>query len=159
MKTLEMEVALMRGFNIRANIIVPNVSWGLSVGGYILHECDLLVLSKSWYATEIEIKVSKQDLLKDKEKWHQHQHPHIRRLFFAVPKELQHTALKEIPEDAGLIVVDRIIKNRYRIDTVKNAKARKGAKQWQEHEVQQLTRLGTMRIIRLKQKILKLSKI
>ena len=47
----------MNFFNYRANLIVPNISWGLG-----LHECDLLVLTSSGYATEIEIKVSKADL-------------------------------------------------------------------------------------------------
>lgn len=63
MTTLEMEIALMRELNIRKNIIVPNVSFGMYFKGYgALHECDLLCLSKSGYATEIEIKIIKSDL-------------------------------------------------------------------------------------------------
>lgn len=61
--TLDMEIVLMEYFGVNRNIIVPNVSWGLN-----LHECDLLIFSKSGYATEVEIKISKQDLLKDKNK-------------------------------------------------------------------------------------------
>ena len=54
MKTIEMEVALMKHFGIRQNIIVPNVSWS-----FLNYEADLVVLTKSNYATEIEIKISK----------------------------------------------------------------------------------------------------
>ena len=60
--TLEMETLLMNHFNYLQNIIVPNVSNGIfhKEHGW-LHECDLLVLSKANYATEIEIKISKAD--------------------------------------------------------------------------------------------------
>jgi hypothetical protein len=56
LKTAEMEVELGRYFNYRQNIIVSNVSWGLGI-----HECDLLIITKSGYATEVEIKVSLSD--------------------------------------------------------------------------------------------------
>ena len=67
MKTLEMEIALMRKFDVRRNIIVPNICWGMN-----LHECDLLSITKKGYATEIEIKVSKPDLRADRDKTHGH---------------------------------------------------------------------------------------
>ena len=89
MTTLEIEIALMEHFNVRQNSIVPNISWGIAN----LHECDILVLSKSNYATEVEIKISKSGLLKDKEKKHGHNHNHIARLYFAVPKKLKRNSL------------------------------------------------------------------
>lgn len=66
MKTIELEIAIMEYFGIRQNLIVPNVSWGMNG----LHECDVLILSKAGYATEVEIKISKPDLLKDRDKKH-----------------------------------------------------------------------------------------
>ena len=61
--TLVMEIALARFINPRVNLVVPNVSWG-----FFNHECDLISISKSGFATEYEIKVSKSDLKADKKK-------------------------------------------------------------------------------------------
>ena len=46
--------------NIRTDIVIPNLSWGL-----LNHEADLAIINKSGYLTEIEIKRSYQDLKKD----------------------------------------------------------------------------------------------
>ena len=61
--TLEVELSLMKHFNFRENVIVNGVHWGMVINGKPLHECDLLILSKANYATEVEIKISKSDLL------------------------------------------------------------------------------------------------
>ena len=55
----EIEVALSKSdaFNFVRNIIAFNVN-GMSDSLSIWHECDMLVLSKSGYLTEIEIKRS-----------------------------------------------------------------------------------------------------
>ena len=160
MKTIEIEIAIMEYFDIRQNLIVPNISWGIAN----LHECDILSLSKAGYATEVEIKVSKSDLLKDKEKGHGHRHNHIAQLFFAVPKKLEDIALSAIPERAGLFVVE---KHRYRVPgfdnvykfvtgiiMVRQCERNKNAVKWSEKERYQLARLGTMRILALKKKII-----
>ena len=93
MKTLDMEIAVMKHFDIVQNLIVPNISWGISG----LHECDILSLSKAGYATEIEIKISKADLMSDKKKEHGHRHRYIANLYFCVPSFLKQIALEEIP--------------------------------------------------------------
>lgn len=99
MTTPEMEIALSRYFNPRRNLIVPNISWGM-----FNHECDLLVVTKAGYAYEIEIKVSKADLIKDAHKRHNHQSKKISQLYFAIPEKLlKHT--EYIPERAGIITV------------------------------------------------------
>ena len=67
MTAKEMELHISRYFDLRQNIIVPNISWGMG-----LHECDLLILSRAGYATEIEIKISAADLRKDSKKKHEH---------------------------------------------------------------------------------------
>jgi hypothetical protein len=65
LKTIEIEEALYRLFGVRRHIIVPNIYWGLGFG----HELDMLVCNmKTKYCTEIEIKISKSDILADKKK-------------------------------------------------------------------------------------------
>ena len=174
MTTLDIEIAIIKASHIRQNLVVPNVSWGMVNENGVLHECDIIVLTPSGYATEIEIKISKSDLLKDAKKRHNHKHIFIRRLYFAVPESLKEIALKAIPERAGLYVVSEIEATNYkwlkgggnvaipytyrRVTTVKEATVNKDAIKWDEHHQFQLARLGTMRILGLKQKIQKLSK-
>jgi hypothetical protein len=173
MKTLDIEIAIIKGFNPRQNIIVPNVSWGLHDNNYApLHECDVLILSGSNYATEVEIKVSKSDLLIDKNKRHAHKHNLIRRFYYAVPEKLKDTALEIIPENAGLLVISTKEATNYkwydegrcdeykiyynRVDTVKECKINTSAIKWTDEQKFQLARLGAMRILGLKQKVQKL---
>lgn len=59
--TQDMELAVTGLLNFRVYTIVPNVSWGLGLG----HECDLLALDQQRRFTEIEIKISKSDLVRD----------------------------------------------------------------------------------------------
>lgn len=155
---LELEIAVMQKLGVRQNIIVPNVSWGIAG----LHECDILSLSPSGYATEIEIKVSKSDLLMDRHKMHGHIHNHIKYLFFAVPLHLQAVALENIPDRAGLVVVEKKLVHgihgrnfRYQTNTVKPPVPNKNCWKWTEKERFQLTRLGTMRILRLNKNLIK----
>lgn len=153
----------MNHLDIRTNLVVPNVSWGAI---WSLHECDLLSLTKTGYATEIEIKVSKADLLKDKEKAHGHKHNHIKYLYFAVPHKLEEVALAEIPERAGLLTVEKewvtdhlpyngevgewfyYVKER-RYPSINNK-----AIKWTDEQRYKLARLGAMRIHGLKKKLM-----
>ena len=70
----EIEIALSKhdSFNFIRNIIAFNVN-GLSASLNIFHECDMLVLSKAGYLTEIEIKRSWSDFLADFKKTHSHE--------------------------------------------------------------------------------------
>ncbi len=150
-KTLDMEVTLMTHLDVRKNIIVTNVSYGLGV-----HECDILKLSKACYATEYEIKVSRADLRKDFEKNHTHTNKKIKNFFYAVPKHLEVYALELIPEEAGLVVVNynrngtRLI-----VEQVKASIANKTARKLTDSEVSKLLKLGCMRILSLKKVIQK----
>lgn len=151
----------MNHFNVRQNIIVPNVSWGMDG----LHECDLLILRKSNLATEVEIKISKADLLKDKDKSHAHDHKLISKLYFAVPEYLEEIALQSIPLNAGLLIVKlseyeyhSVIYKRYLVEEVKPCVIRKNAVKWNDKQRYNLARLGTMRILGLKRKVDKLQK-
>jgi len=160
MKTIEVEIKIMEYFGVRANLIVPNVSWGIAN----LHECDLLILSGNNYATEVEIKVTKHYLLKDNDKRHGHLHHYIARLFFAVPEKLEEEALKHIPDRAGLLVVCPRVRGRDGeryciVKQVRAAKRNKDPHQWAVHERFQLLRLGAMRILGMKKKLFALQEL
>jgi len=168
--TLDIEIAVIDYFRPRQNLIVPNVSWGLHNKEYrSLHECDVLILSGDSYATEVEIKISKADLLKDRDKKHGHHHNLIRRLYFAVPPELKQIALESIPDHAGLLVVSNAVEQWHgfygayreieyvRVDEVRPCKVNTMAVKWTDKQRLQLARLGTMRILGLKRKIQELN--
>ena len=151
MTTTEMEVYLARFFKFTSNLIVPNISWGLN-----LHECDLLILSGSGYATEVEIKISKSDLKHDKEKLHEHISNRIKKFYFAIPEAIIpiEFALEHIPERAGLIIVNskgRCVIKRECIPT-------KNPQKFSEIDRLKMARLGALRIWNLKEKIIKLRK-
>ncbi len=152
MKTMSMEIALASYFGIRQNLIVPNVSWGMDS-----HECDLFVLTPAGYGWEIEIKVSKSDLFKDKEKRHGHHSYKIKYLYFAIPDYLEEH-INEIPERAGVLVV-RPNKNYdagYWCYKVRRPQ-RNGNYKYTDSERMQLARLGALRIWGLKRKLAKLT--
>ena len=156
MTTLDIEIALMQHYNVRQNIIVPNVSWGMGLN----HECDLLILRKSGLATEIEIKISKQDLLKDKQKPHKHFSQLISKLYFAVPEKLEEFALENIQKNAGLLVLKKRVStySNYEFEKivpeiVKSSVINKSAFKWSNEQRYNLARLGTMRILSLKKKL------
>jgi len=162
--TIEMEVAIMDYIGVRQNIVVPNVHWA-----FFNHECDILSLTASGYATEIEIKISKADLKKDAEKKHKHESTLLKYLYFAVPDYLVSFALENIPEMAGLMSVSRIkhcseYKSslnvfydvpKIRVNIVREAIKDNTAKKWSEEQIKKLLRIGVMRILGLKRKILK----
>jgi hypothetical protein len=138
----EIEVRMADYFGYRQNIIVPNISWGLN-----LHECDLLILSKAGYATEVEIKVSKSDLIKDKEKRHMHSNNKIKNLYFAIPEKLnKDEIIKEIPKHSGIFVIGK----EGRVKVLREAIAKQNPYKFTMEDQLQLTRLGCMRIWNLK---------
>jgi hypothetical protein len=148
MTTTEIEAAVAMFFKPRINLVIPNVSWGFGI-----HECDLLVVTKTGYCYEIEIKRSKSDLIADGNKGHQHldwRHKNrIRRLYFAItPNLVPH--IQHIPERAGIIVVS---KAGY-CDKIREARAQEAVVLTAE-ERYKLARLGALRIWTLKAKISK----
>lgn len=147
MKTIEMEIALALHFNYRLNLIVPNVSWGLG-----LHECDLLIMSKAGYLTEIEIKISKSDLIKDKEKCHGHRSRKIKYLYFAIPEELIKD-ISHIPKRAGIIIVRKHLRD-FSCRIYRKPKQNKILYVVPEKEQLKLAKLGSMRIWGLKKKLI-----
>lgn len=153
MKTIEIELAVVTYFGYRKNLIVPNVSWGLGI-----HECDLFIISQAGYATEVEIKVSKSDLIKDADKPHMHLSDKIKNLYFAIPKKLEEH-INYIPERAGVIIVNRSkYNNDLTCEITRKPKPNKSARKLTEEERYTVARLGAMRIWGLKANINRLNK-
>lgn len=160
---LDIECAIMREFDFRQNLIVPNVSNMMMI---VPFETDMLVLTKSGYAYGFEIKISKSDLKADFKK-PQHakfDEPHrvsgkkglerfygkFKHFSYAVPEQLKECALELIPDFCGLWVFQ---KNKYPIPN-RFYQAREPKKlfdyKWSESQRYELARLGTMRIYALK---------
>lgn len=159
---LDIELAIMREFNFRQNLIVPNITSMMCI---LPFETDMLVLTSSLYAYGFEIKVSKSDLKADFKK---PQHCKLHQLhngktgleryygkfkyfYYAVPEQLKEFALEVIPDFCGLWV---LTKYQY-LGECKFYKAKEPQKlfdrKWSEKERYEIARLGTMRIYSLKQ--------
>jgi hypothetical protein len=156
-KATEVEIAAVRHFNPRANIIVPNVSWGLFHDGM---EVDLLVVHNSGYATEVEIKVNGGDIKRDlKKRRHLFEKFYsgresmdkglIRRKYFAVPGKL--AGHPDIPQGVGILAVDE---DEYQAKIIRPAPVNKNARRLTPDEIYKLLELGCMRIWTLKEALI-----
>lgn len=161
---LEIEIAIMREFDFKKNLIVPNISNQM---GIVAFETDMLVLTKSNYAYGFEIKISKSDLKADFKK-PQHTrfneqkngktglerfYGKFKHFNYAVPEYLKKDALELIPDFCGLWVYE---KQGYPV-LPKFYCAREPKKlfdyKWSEKQRYEIARLGTMRIYSLKQSL------
>lgn len=152
--TLDMEVALMKHFKFTQNVVVPNISYGFG-----LHECDLLVVRKSRWMVEVEIKVTKQDFLNDLKKLHGHKDKknRIKELYYAVPDYIYDDVKKLLPKNAGLIVCNRR-RGRIYCNVVVKPKKIKNSRKLTEKEYVKFLELGCMKIYAIKNRLSKLSK-
>jgi len=153
--TLEMEVAIARLFGIRRNLIVPNISWGLD-----LHECDLLIVRKSGYAVEVEIKRTKYDLLNDFKKKHNHidRKNRIVEFYYAIPEHIYEKCKDFIPKEFGIIVCYQLDFNFIKAEIKRKSKRKKNVNKFTDDEINKVANLGCMRIWKLKEKLNKLQK-
>lgn len=146
----DVEICVAEHFNARVNVIVPNVHWGMG----LMYEADLVVLRKSGYAAEVEIKVSAADIRADLKKRHRHDSSLFRELWFAVPRDLDRHP--DIPEQAGILSVDHTAECAFRkCCRIRPAKTRKNAKRWTDKQRMKLMALGVMRIWTLKRHLAK----
>lgn len=140
-----LQVVMMKHFHPRQNTIVPNVYWGMGLN----HEADLLMVTPAGICTEIEIKISANDLKNDAKKNHAHIDEIINYFYFCVPEYLQELALQVIPEDAGLFVCSQnkwFPENRFAIIVKQEKKAlRRNKGKWDPEKIAQLERLGRLR--------------
>jgi hypothetical protein len=135
------------------------------------HECDILVLTQSGYAYEVEIKISASDLKADLKKQHHHRSNKIKMLYFAIPKYLE--PYKEfIPTTAGIMVVERIFDDtricgepeykstgwRDTMTVIRAPHVNREASKWEDKDRLELMRLSTMRIWSLKEKCQRLQR-
>lgn len=142
MKTSDIEISVAKYFDYRRNVIVPNVSWGLG----LRYEADLVVLRKSGFAIEIEIKTSASDIKADLKKGSSaHCSNLFRELWFAVPDNLAQN--QNIPEKAGILAIGNEIK------IVRPARRNSNAQCWDNKRRNKLLELGLMRIWKLKEKL------
>ncbi len=136
---LEVESPLYSYFNFTRNVIVPN--YYIQCG----YECDLVIMSKAGYVTEVEIKVSKSDLVADLKKKHGHESRKIKYLYFAMPDYLE-GCIELIPERAGVLLIDQ----RGMVSLVRSPIENKCCCKLNENERDDLLRCGVMRIAGLK---------
>lgn len=147
MKSNFIELKVAKYFNPVINLIVPNVYWGM-----FNYEMDLLIITKSGYGYEVEIKVNKQDLKNDLKKYHQHDSYKIKYLYFAIPEKLlKHENL--IPEKAGILIIKQNRNEKYYCSLYRKPSLLNNYKFLNDEKLQ-IARLGTMRIWNLKKKIL-----
>ncbi len=168
---IEIELAIARHYGTREHIIVPNISWGFTWkdGGW-MHECDMFIIKKNGYTVEVEIKRSKNDLLNDFKKPHQHKSEKIREFFYAIPKNNLEEWSKLIPKHAGIIVYEKYEEEIWdkkaknwsgkfkwvtRAKRIRSAEINKSAMKLTTEEQLKIARLGTLRIWNLKQKLIK----
>jgi hypothetical protein len=151
--TIEMELAIANKFGVRTNIIVPNISWGLSG----MHECDVFIIKSSGYCVEVEIKRSKSDLLADFKKGHNHKdrRNRIKEFYYCFPETMLKAFEPLIPKEAGIITCKRYSNGVFASFYREPALNRIAVKLSHEEQFK-VARLGTMRIWSLKKKIIKL---
>lgn len=156
--TTEMELAIAKYFKVRLHIIVPRLSYGFDW----IHECDLFFIQRNGYAFEVEIKRSKSDLLADFNKGHNHKDKknRIRELYYAIPINLYESCKDIIPKDAGILVCEKWLHDDGKIIISVYTKRQpvkvKNARKLTLEEQLVVARLGTMRIWKLKEKLIKL---
>ena len=147
--SLEIELAIANWFGIQKYVIVPNLSYAL-----LPYECDLAILSKAGYLYEIEIKVSRSDLIRDKKKhkWNYDTNK-IKKLWFAIPEKLE-DVIELIPEKAGILIV----KSSVYVSEIKKPQTDNLAQKMSERQQFTIARVGAMRIWALKEALIKKSK-
>ena len=160
----EIEVALAKSdqFNYVKNIVAFNVN-GIGSNLLIRHECDMLVLSKSGYLTEIEIKRSWPDFIADFRKKHSHENMGIIRYFYyCVPEcivdkvyeklksiDVSYSGIITYDEDLKIKVKGALIEDYYVVRQINPSR-----KLFLEEQLQ-VARYGAMRSVLLKEKLIR----
>ena len=157
MTTSEMEKLIYWYFQDSSLVIVPKVSgnnWWFDSEtmlwkNIVNHECDMLIISKKCYLTEVEIKISLSDLKADFKKKHQHKDENIKNFYYAFPEEMKAKAVELIPEEAGiLIAVKKHLNDGYEYREIKcyrKPKINKLAKPINDIVLSKIYRLGYLR--------------
>jgi hypothetical protein len=134
-------------FSQRKNfLVIPNVSWG-----FLRYEADMLVVTKSKYCTEIEVKVSMSDWKADFDKRkHDWIDARIKYQYYAAPMTLAERYIElDLPQGWGVIGV----KENGGIQILKEAISR-SCRKINDKELMILCRLACFRVWRHENKIL-----
>lgn len=161
---IELSIAKSRDFDFSKKLVVFNV---FGTGGVlpIWHECDVLVCTNAGYLTEIEIKRSYADFLNDFKKEHNHQSRYIKNFYYCIPEKIKDKVIGfldsfENRDDwrtkAGIIIFKE---DDDWIYIIREATQNKDCIKITTEQKLYLARLGSMRVMNLKRKILKLEKL
>lgn len=172
---IEIGLAKCEKFNYIKNIVVYNVN-GISETLPIFHECDMLICSKDGYLTEVEIKRSWADFLNDFKKKHNHNNfGLIKFLYYCVPESIFEKVRDKLESEyeqrkdkdgfdySGIITYDDNLnfvfhghRFKFSFESYKELfPTLKGYKKLFLEQRLELARLGSMRVIKLKEKLLK----
>ena len=148
----QIELAIAEFFGFRNNIIVPNVSWGF----FATHEADLVIINKSGYMTEVEIKRSWQDFLNDFKKHTTHDEGKVMWKYFAVPDSLSEKAWQYLCDNGhrewGVIQYNEF-GGAWAVHHPNNRQITTKSNRLFLEEQLAIARLGSMRIWKLKEKL------
>lgn len=149
----EIQLALHNSgiWNKRQDIFVPNLSWGL-----LNHEADLVIMTKSGYLTEVEIKRSWADFKADFKKEHAHKDERVYYFHYCVPESIKDRVvefLNERCENKRPSVL--YYSETGSISSVSGGWSHTGGRRLFLEEQLTVARLGCMRIWNLKEKLLK----
>lgn len=148
----QIECAVAEYFGVRNNIIVPNVSWGF----FATHEADMVIINKTGYLTEVEIKRSWQDFLADFRKTTTHDEGKVMYKYFAVPYELREKVRAYLAEcnrmDWGVVSYTESGEAFIHYHPSNFGRSDKSKKLSLEERFE-IARLGCMRVWRLKKKL------
>ena len=162
-KCIDIEIAIMQKFDIRRNLIVPNITNQMQLVGF---ETDMLIINGNNYATGFEIKVSKGDLKNDLKKPQyalidvmkygkrgmDRYYGKFEYFNYAVPIELKEEALAMIHPFCGLWVFEKKSSGKNTFVEVRKPKKISDYK-WTDKNKYAIARLGSMRILGLFKKI------
>ena len=157
----EIEIALSKtdNFNYIKNIIAFNV-YGLGESLNIGHECDMLVLSKNGYLSEIEIKRSWEDFKNDFKKNHKHESYNniIKHFYYCVPESILAKCIEYWQNNSetmisGFITYDEDLNITFHNVNNINKNYTPYRKLFIEEQLQ-IARFGAMRAITLKEKLI-----
>lgn len=155
MTTHKMESLIYIYFESGSLVIVPKISknnyWfdnkTMLWKEIVNHECDMLIVTKNYYLTEVEIKISLSDLKADFKKKHQHKDENIKNFYYAFPEEMKEKALELIPKECGILIA---VKKKCsipcrKIECYRKPKINKEAKPINDIVLSKIYRLGYLR--------------
>lgn len=159
---IELMIAKSRDFDFTKKLVVFNV---YGTGGVLplWHECDVLVCTKLGYLTEIEIKRSYADFLNDFKKDHMHASQYIKNFYYCVPDKIKDKVIEHLQtlddkdwrKGAGIIVY---YEDNDWIDIKLLPYENKKCIKLTTEQMLYLARLGSMRVMTLKRKVLRMEK-